>query len=224
MSLRLKTLATLNVAVWLIAVPLLLASLLSPIVGFNGWQDHVLPGGRRRLGAARRHARARTREQGPAAPSGRDGDGRDAAPAARPPRRPRLRLRLASPQPRRARTCATVRRRAVARRRAAERRRLAARRHAAAREAERPVVAAAPPAAPEPVRVKATKPPKPAKPPKRVAQHAVPASVKVHKLKAPKVKAVKARKVKAPKVKAPKVKPPRPQPAAAPGKPGKGPR
>ncbi len=62
MSLRLKTLATFNALGWLVAVPLLIAALLSPIVGFNGWQDRLLPGDRAdtvRLADAPRHAPAR---------------------------------------------------------------------------------------------------------------------------------------------------------------------
>ena len=45
MSLRLKTIAALNVLGWLVAVPLLGAALLGPIVGFGGWPDRLLPGG-----------------------------------------------------------------------------------------------------------------------------------------------------------------------------------
>ena len=43
MSLRLKTLGMFNALGWLVAEPLLIASLLSPIVGFNRWRRLCLP-------------------------------------------------------------------------------------------------------------------------------------------------------------------------------------
>ena len=82
MSLRLKALATINALGWLVAVPVLIAALLSPIVGFNGWQERP-PGDRVdtvRLADAPRHAPARVA----AAPQ----RGRTASPA-----RPRSRSR-----------------------------------------------------------------------------------------------------------------------------------
>ena len=45
MSLRLKTLVTLNVLGWLVAVPLLVAALLGPIVAFSYRPDRGLDGG-----------------------------------------------------------------------------------------------------------------------------------------------------------------------------------
>jgi hypothetical protein len=47
MSIRLRTVAGINVLGWLIAVPLLGAALLSPIVDFGAWPDRLLPGGDR---------------------------------------------------------------------------------------------------------------------------------------------------------------------------------
>ena len=62
MSLRLRRSGRSTRWDWLVAVPLLIAALLSPIVGFNGWQDRRLPGDRAdtvRLADAPRHAPAR---------------------------------------------------------------------------------------------------------------------------------------------------------------------
>ena len=185
MSLRLKTLATLNVAAWLIAVPLLLASLLSPIVGFNGWQDtSCRAAATPRCNSptrpiANRRARLRRLPPGAIAP----------APMPRPPRRPRPRRRLASPPPRRARTCAPC---ADAPSHAGGPRSAAAWPRGAVPPHARPSDRSSRPRRrrrPSPCRSR-----RPSRPSPRsaVAQHAVPASVKVHKLKAPKVKAPKA--------------------------------
>jgi hypothetical protein len=74
MSLRLKTLAALNVVGWLVALPLLLATLLAPIIGFDSWPDRLLPGGDDgtvRLAAAPRPTSepAAPRSGAPAAPA-----------------------------------------------------------------------------------------------------------------------------------------------------------
>jgi hypothetical protein len=43
---RLGRLAALDVAAWLVGVPLLAAAVLGPILGFAGWPDGLLPGGK----------------------------------------------------------------------------------------------------------------------------------------------------------------------------------
>ena len=207
MSRRLKTFATLNVLGWLVAVPLLGAALLGPIVGYTDWEDRLLPGGGDTVALAdlpARPAPART----PAPDRGTGGDTAAAPVAALPV--------IATATPRE--PARSVRASVATSRRPAARRRAVARRRAAAREARRTLAAVRSAAAQAPVSVKshpvkALKAPHPSKAPKPVK-----APRPAKPVMAPRPAPVRVHKVKLPKLKAPKLKLHKPHPLGGPGK------